>query len=156
MLRVESIVHKLKNNNTNFSITLNAPASTAELNHLETLLHRELPKELRDFYLLANGLETLDHLFRLLPIDEIIQYINELPDNQIYFAEFMIYSDSWKIVFDDADAQSYSIVNDDHGGEPVSLTNSIFEFFERYLASDGIFGKDGLYEWREEIMLKNI
>ena len=153
MLAAESIVYRLKNNNTRFGITLNPPASTTELDHLETLLNRKLPIELRDFYLLANGFETLDYMFRVLPIDEIIQYHHELPDNEIFFAEYMIYSDCWRIVFDDADTEKYSVINDDHGrGEVIVLTNSIFEFFERYLASDGALGKDGFYEWREEIM----
>jgi hypothetical protein len=155
MLTAESIVHKLKNNDTNFGITLNPPASETDLNRLEDILNRKLPTELRDFYLLANGFETLDYLFSVLPIDEIIQYQIELPDNEIYFAEYMIYSDNWRIVFDHADAERYSIVNDNHGsGVVIVLTNSIFEFFERYLSGDGVMGKNGLYEWRKEIMVQ--
>ena len=58
MLTAESIVDKLKNNDTNFGITPNAPASKVEVNRLETILNRKLPADLRDFYLLADGFDT--------------------------------------------------------------------------------------------------
>lgn len=98
----------------------------------------DMSADFKEFYALANGFETDDHIFRIIPIAEIIDYQSELPPNEIYFAEYMIYSATWNIVID-PDSGSYDIVNRNGTGNLITITNSIFEFIEKYLESDGIF-----------------
>ncbi|HKG06990.1 MAG TPA: hypothetical protein VKB19_11055 [Pedobacter sp.] len=50
----------------------------------------------------------------------------------------MIYADNRRIIFEDDDTENYRIVNDHHGAEePITLTNSLFDFLNRYVTGDG-------------------
>ena len=129
-------------------ITLNAPATENELRSLKDAVKQELPKDILDFYRYCNGIETLDYIFRILPIAEILQYKHEKDVSSFDFAEYMIYSDVWTITL--KNSEQYIITNENHKTEEtVTLTSSIFEFIERY-ALGGIFGTNGLYDWYEE------
>ncbi len=133
-------------------ITLNPPPTDKELIRLKEAIKQELPKDIFHFYSYCNGIETLDYLFRIIPIDEILQYKHEINGSSFYFAEYMIYSDVWTINI--KTAEEYTITNENHKTEEiVTLTNSIFDFIDRY-ARGGIFGTDGLYDWYEEIRLE--
>lgn len=93
----------------------------------------------------------MDCLFKILAIDEILQYKHELNASSFYFAEYMIYSDVWTITV--KNSEEYIVTNENHKTEEiVTLTNSILEFIDRY-ARGGIFGTNGLYDWYEEMRL---
>lgn len=148
---LESVMYKLRNSPWHLDVKLNAPASKEDIDHLEQALNRKLPADFVNFYLQANGFETTDYLFRVLPIAEIIDYHKELVTNEIYIADYMIYTDNWRIVLEDDDTENYRIVNDNHGAEEtITLTNSLFEFLNRYVIGDGVLSDNGLYTWREE------
>ncbi|MBE9597987.1 SMI1/KNR4 family protein [Pedobacter sp. MC2016-24] len=146
MSAARPLIDKLNNSKPSLNIKLNPPAPFGEILRLEKLLKMELPSDFKEFYALANGFETDDHIFRIIPVAEIIDYQSELAPNEIYFAEYMIYSDTWNIVID-PDSGSYDIVNKNGAGNLITITNSIFEFIEKYLESDGIFSDSGLYSW---------
>ena len=54
-------------------VTPNPPATEKELESLKEALGQELPKDIFDFYSCCNGIETLDFLFRILPINEVLK-----------------------------------------------------------------------------------
>jgi len=131
-------------------VSLNPPATTEEINKLEVAVGQKLPQEITDFYSYCNGFETEDWLFNLLSIEQILYYKSELETSDFYFAEYMIYSDTWELKLESSN--SFSISNSNHGAEPqIVLTNSIYEFLDIYLNSDGVLsGDNGLYKWFEE------
>lgn len=140
--RLEEIVKDL-------GIILNLPATNQDIENLELVINQKLPKDLYDFYSYCNGFETNDVLFRVIPISEILSYIHE-STTSFYFAEYMIYSDDWKIELHDK--KHYRITNDNHKSEaPLTLTTSVIEFLERYVTGGGVFGDKGLYKWFDEV-----
>jgi hypothetical protein len=130
-------------------VTLNPPATNKELELLRKRIKQEPPKDIVDFYSYCNGFETLDCLFRIIPINEL-EYTFGVNVASFYFAEYMIYSDEW--ANNVINSTKYSITNGNHNTEqPVILSNSVIEFLERY-ASEGVFG---LHDWFEENKLKS-
>lgn len=139
MNNYEKLFHEENDNLKKLGVKLNAPATISELITLEQVLNCKLPTELTTFYQYCNGFETDDHLFRVIPIQEIIEYKSELPDNTFHFAEYMIYSDQWLIKV--YNSEKYEILNDDHKSkELLGLNNSILKFLKAYL-NGGLFGK---------------
>lgn len=91
MNRLDEIIEKLKIKGFQF----NLPASNNEIEQLEVLLNQKLPTEIKVFYLKTNGFDTLDYLFRFIPIEEIIENKSETKDSTILpIAEYMMYADT--------------------------------------------------------------
>ena len=150
MVHTEQLFKTLEGKVKELEIELNSPATAQEIESLETAVNQKLPPELLDFYSFCNGFETNDTLFRVIPISEIISYKHELATSWFYFAEYMIYSDDWKVKLQGS--EQYIITNDNHNsGTLITLTDSISEFLERYLTGGGVFGENGLYKWFDEI-----
>lgn len=138
------ILQELKNRNPALGISLRPPASPEKIKELEHLLNQDFPEDIKAFYEIANGFETNDHLFQVLSIEEIIQYKHELEQDRIFFAEYMIYSDTWEIKFNTSD--SYHITTMNHKSEQeVIMSNSILDFIIEYADGGGLFGASGLY-----------
>jgi len=120
-------------------ITFNAPCSDEDLADLESKLSYPLPPDLIEFYTFCNGFDTDDHLFRVIPVQEAIDYKRELANNNFHFAEYMIYSDQWLIQL--YDEGQYEVINNDHGTQEMTVqTTSILKFLEIYL-TEGLFSK---------------
>ena len=149
MTSIEQIIRRLKHEGQKFGIVLNAPAPTSELQDLKEKLGVELPSDISDFYKVCNGFESEDHLFRMIPIREIIDEKSEFGNRTFDFAEYLIYSDTWSIRLD---GTFYEIINSNHGTEnPVVLSNSLSSFLDKYLTGTGVFGGQSLYNWANEI-----
>ncbi|GAB2802991.1 hypothetical protein GCM10027275_56430 [Rhabdobacter roseus] len=154
MAPIRQLFEGLEEKVQELGIEFNLPATIEEIESLESVVKRQLPQELKDFYGFCNGFETDDTLFRVLPISEILTYKHELTSSWFYLAEYMIYSDDWKVQL--LNNGSYVITNDNHGSEtPITLTNSIAEFLQRYMTGGGVFGETGLYQWLEEVKNQN-
>ncbi|KAA5535049.1 SMI1/KNR4 family protein [Taibaiella lutea] len=150
MNKLEFLLEKYKKQSIELGIALNPPATIEEIKTFEERVNIKLPFEIKEFYLTANGFETLDYLFRIIPLEEISEYKAELPSNRIYFAEYMIYSDTWEINISE---DSYQIINNDHSSSAdIIFSNSIFEFIDKYLDGNGIFGERGIF-WQQEQFL---
>lgn len=120
-------------------IAFNAPCSDEDLADLESKLSFPLPPDLIEFYTFCNGFNTYDHLFRVIPVHEAVDYKSELANNTFHFAEYMIYSDQWLVQLQEGG--QYEVINDDHGTqEMVVQTTSILKFLEIYL-NEGLFSK---------------
>jgi hypothetical protein len=151
MTSTELIIRRLRHEGQKFGIILNPPVSTNELYDLKEKLGVDLPADILDFYKVCNGFESEDHLFRMIPIREIIGNKGEFENLTFDFAEYLIYSDTWSIRFAD-EGRFYDIINSNHGTEnAVVLCNSLPLFLDKYLTGTGVFGEQSLYNWADEI-----
>lgn len=149
MNKFKAFFAKQKDRMKVLGVKLNPPATTEYIGELEIAVGHILPAEIRSFYAYCNGFDTEDWIFNVLSIEQILYYKSELEISEFYFAEYMIYSDDWRIKIENSDA--YFITNGNHKeNQQLVLTNSIFEFFEVYLNSDGVLSENGLYKWFEE------
>ncbi|MCR5888610.1 SMI1/KNR4 family protein [Hymenobacter sp. J193] len=127
---------------------------------VEAKLGRQLPEEIRAFYLQCPGFWTNDCLFRVLSMSDILTEIERpaAPNTNLHFpiADYMIFSDVWEVVLDEENPARYVIVNSNHHTEEsVVLTDSLYEFVNKFLEG-GIFGGEegeGLYGWRERLKI---
>jgi len=146
-MTISNIITTLATRQADESITLFLPATSTQISHFEAIIKAPLPEDIRQFYLFSNGLDTLDWLFRLIPLDEILEQGLGNGPHQFAFAEYMIYSDTWQIQLDPGDPTTYWIRN-----EAVArpLTRSLATFLERFLEKE-LFGPGGIYDWHEEV-----
>jgi hypothetical protein len=146
MRTIEQIVEYIGQNKSQLQISLNAPAYISDIEDFESNSGIILPADIKKFYMLCNGFRCTEDLFNIIPLDEILSYKYELKVNEFYIAEYMIYSDAW-VVNVNSDLNTYEIFENSF---KTVLTNSFTEFLERFLTG-GVFGKGGLYEWKNEI-----
>lgn len=136
--------------NPNFNaIKLNKPAGENDIDFFEKSKKIKLPKDFKTLYKFSNGFETDEFLFRLIPLNEIIDNGKDnycINDNSFHFTEYMIYSDMWTVEIDTNNNENYKIYHKTNN--IVYLTNSLTEFLCVYI-NKGI--NDGLYEWRDKI-----
>lgn len=125
---------------------MNPSAIIEDICKLESAVGHVLPEEIRNFYAYCNGFDTEDWIFNVLSIEQILYYKSELEIPEFYFAEYMIYTDDWRIKIENS--ETYFITNGNHKeNHQLVLTKSIYEFLEVYFYSDGILSENGLYKW---------
>jgi hypothetical protein len=137
----------IKDNTSFVGIQLNKPAKKSELDFFENCKVK-LPQDFKKLYNFSNGFETDEDLFRLIPLNEIIDNgIDEycISETSFHFTEYMIYSDMWTVEINPDDIENYKIYN--KTDNVVYLTNSLAEFLCVFI-NKGIY--DGLYQWRED------
>lgn len=142
------VLNYIKDNSVNIGIQLNKPATDDEI-EIFGKQKVKLPEDFKLLYKCCNGFETDHDLFRLIPLDEIIEnsldksYLTN--ENSFHFTEYMIYSDMWSVDINHDNIDDYKIYN--KTGNVVYLTNSLAEFLCVFI-NKGIY--DGLYEWRKK------
>ncbi|NMH88697.1 SMI1/KNR4 family protein [Flavivirga algicola] len=142
------VLNLIKDNESFCGIELNRPATDDEIDLFEASKEIKLPKDFKTIYKFSNGFETDEDLFRLIPLNEIIDNGKDdycINDNSFHFTEYMIYSDMWTVEINPNDIENYRIYN--KAENIVYLTNSLTEFLCVFL-NKGIY--EGLYEWREK------
>ncbi|KJD31044.1 MULTISPECIES: SMI1/KNR4 family protein [Flavobacteriaceae] len=142
------ILNFIKNNDVFCGIELSEPATDNDIKFFETEKKLKLPKDFKTLYKFCNGFETDEDLFRLIPLNEIIDNGKDdycISDSSFHFTEYMIYSDMWTVEINPANIDNYKIYN--KANDIVYLTSSLTEFLCVFL-NKGIY--DGLYEWREK------
>lgn len=149
--KMTDIIERIKVDKNKLGITLFAPASLTEILNFEKIRGIKLPDDLIKFYSFSNGLESAEDMFRIIPLDEMIDNMKDrdtytVEQNDFHFAEYMIYCDMWTININSADRNDYRIYN--KADNVISLTNSFSEFLDTFL-NGGVF--DGLYTWRENV-----
>ncbi|UAY53043.1 SMI1/KNR4 family protein [Ferruginibacter albus] len=141
------VLRYIKSNSLNIGVHLNKPATDIEIETFEDI-KMALPDDFKLLYKFSNGFETEHDLFRLIPLEEIIESkLNKnylANDNSFHFTEYMIYSDMWSVDISKENINDYCIYN--KAEDVVYLTNSLAEFLCVFI-NKGIY--DGLYEWRE-------
>jgi len=137
----------IKENTSLVGIELNIPATKSEIDFFENSKIK-LPKDFKTLYNFSNGFETDKDLFRLIPLNEIIEKENDdycISKTSFHFTEYMLYSDMWSVEINLNDIENYKVYN--KADKIVYLTNSLAEFFCVFI-NKGIY--DGLYQWRED------
>ena len=137
----------IKENTSLVGIELNKPATKSEIDFFENSKIK-LPKDFKTLYNFSNGFETDEDLFRLIPLNEIIDNGNDdycISETSFHFTEYMIYSDMWTVEINLNDIENYKVYN--KADNIVYLTNSLAEFLCVFI-NKGIY--DGLYQWRED------
>lgn len=149
---LSDVLDFVRNNSNELGIYLNNGASDIEIDNFEQN-RMALPDDFKLLYKLANGFETDEDIFRLIPLDEILTREKDddylISDNSFHFTEYMIYCDMWTVEIDPQNKNDYKIYN--KADDVVFLTNSIAEFLATFI-DKGIY--DGLYQWREDIKSK--
>ncbi|WP_215225772.1 SMI1/KNR4 family protein [Echinicola shivajiensis] len=149
MNEIADVIRTLKEGNHNQVVTLKPAVSESDILSFEQRLNLRLPTELREFYRFSNGFETEELLFRILPLEEILEQKDEYEKDEFYIAEYLIYSDIWTLRVNKLTGQ-LSIYNSDHSSRHwMFLTNSFSEFITRFL-NYGLFEEHGLYDWVNE------
>ena len=136
----------IKDNTSFVGIELNKPATEDEIEFFESN-KIQLPQDFKTMYKFSNGFETDEDLFRLIPLNEIINNGKDsycISETSFHFTEYMIYCDMWTVEINPKNVDDYRIYN--KADNVVYLTNSITEFLCVFI-NKGIYG--GLYEWRE-------
>jgi hypothetical protein len=106
-----------------------------------------LPDDIKQFYKFCNGFYANEDMFRIIPLQEIIDNGEDdylLNKNSFHIGEYMIYSDMWSIDINPNDRNDYTIYQ--NTDKTIILTKSIVEFLEKYI-NGGVY--EGLYGWAE-------
>jgi hypothetical protein len=146
---ISDIISKIQSNKLDLGITLYNPASASDLAKFEKVKRITLPEDIKQFYTFCNGFESEEDMFRIIPLNEILENKRDsytVGQKDFHIAEYMIYCDMWTIAIDDQDSNNYSIYRTP-GGQ-ITLTNSFPNFLDKFLLG-GVF--NGLYKWEEEI-----
>lgn len=122
------------------------PAKAARIRAFEKRIGFLLPDDFREFYSLCNGFECNEDIFHMVSLESITGHPEQYGHHWFYFAQYMIYSDSWGLRL--TDAGQYEIFNGHYPSEV--LTRSLYEFLERFLTGN-VFDPGGLYDWQKSL-----
>jgi SMI1 / KNR4 family (SUKH-1) len=144
----------LQENASKIGVILNVGASEELIEKFEKTTQIELPDDIKTLYRFSNGIEVLEDMFNIIPLDNILEDILEDRHNHISgkfsIAEYMIYGDIWEIEINPTDKNSYQITKSDYQScNEICLTDSM-EFFIYRILKGGVFDKGGLCDWYEE------
>ncbi|GGF01697.1 hypothetical protein GCM10011518_08930 [Flavobacterium limi] len=141
------VLNFIKDHSLELGIQLNKPATDTDIENLKNI-KIELSEDFKVLYKFCNGFETNEDIFRLIPLDEIIENGKDnylISDHSFHFTEYLIYCDMWSVDINPKNIEEYKLYN--KADEVVVLTNSITEFLCVFI-NKGLY--DGLYEWGEE------
>jgi hypothetical protein len=134
-------------------LTLHEPANEAQISEVELVFGITLPADFKTFYRFTDGFQTEEDMFNMMPLAEILDGKQRYKDDPLYFAEYMIFCDSWSLNIGELNDGEYTIIAGDPEGKQISLTNSLGEFIRRFL-NGGVFEIGGLSAWADEIKAK--
>ena len=149
---IEEVINHLQVNLTQTDITLYNGAADDLITTFEQTSKVRLPNDIKCFYKFANGFESDEDIFRIVPLEEILEY-RKNHAHGIIIAEYMTYCDMWYLEVNLFNHNDYCIfyVGADH--KKLKLTDSFAEFLNRFLKG-GVFETGGLYDWTDELRLK--
>ncbi|MEI9943781.1 MAG: SMI1/KNR4 family protein [Chitinophagaceae bacterium] len=149
---ITDIITRIQRDKIDLGITLYDKTSLSDISSFEQTMSLSLPDDIKTFYSFCNGFESAEDMFRVLPLNEIIENISNGRDTylvdkkDLHLAEYMIYCDMWTLSISEQNNNDYYIYN--KTDKVITLTHSFAEFLSVFL-NDGVF--KGLYNWREQI-----
>jgi len=152
-MSIKEAINQLRAYNGPLGLTLHNGATDASLRLVEETFGITLHDDFKEFYRFSDGFETVEDVFNMIPLVEIIDTKKRHVNNPLYIAEYMIYSDMWHLEVNEKNPDEYSISVVDFHGRKIVLTNSLGEFISRFLKG-GVFEIGGLYAWADEIRAK--
>jgi len=141
---IHEVLSTLKANLPQTDITLYPGTSEQLIRQFEQEINSVLPTDFKTFYSFCNGFESKKDMFRMIPLEEIVDWKQREKPQQFYVAEYLTYCDMWEVELTNPLSGTYRIHNMD-----VTLTDSLAVFLNRFL-QDGVFGDKGLHNWCEE------
>lgn len=141
------IIQHIETNCKQLGITLYKGASENKIINFEKEVGIKLPTNFQLFYKKWNGFELEEDLFRIIPLEEILENINKNDNPNLVnsidfsFAEYMIYCDTWDVSINKKTPDNYLITNNS-----TELSNSLAQFLTVFIENS----VDGLYEWKEK------
>ena len=147
-MSITNIINYLKTNLHLTDITLGEGASEELIAKVEATYSIILPEDIKEFYRFTNGFESAEDIFRIIPLEEMIENETKSKDAPLEIAEYLIYIDGWYLQIDPTDSSNYEIFTTNP--EDIVLTNSFAEFLQKFL-DGGVFEKGGLYDWASEL-----
>ncbi len=150
--KITDIISKIQSNKADFGVTLYKAASVIDITKFEKTKGVKLPTDIKQFYTFCNGFESEEDMFRIIPLDEILENKQDsytIGQKDFHIAEYMIYCDMWTIAIDAQNSENYSIYK--KTDSQLTLTNSFASFLDKFLTG-GVF--NGLYKWEEEVYQK--
>ncbi|PWK27938.1 SMI1/KNR4 family protein SUKH-1 [Arcicella aurantiaca] len=144
---IEEIIEFMFQNQSELNIILYNKASDEEVELFEqSKIH--LPDDIKQFYKFCNGFYSNEDMFRIIPLNEIIdngddEYLKN--KTSFHIGEYMIYCDLWTIDINPNNKNDY-IIYQNTGERIIILTKSFVEFLECYI-NRGVY--EGLYNWAE-------
>jgi len=145
-MNMEELVRAIALKHGKEGITIYAPASENEISSFERKVGFILPLDFGKFYSVCNGFECAEDIFRMIPLEEVRS--DDYGKSWFSFAEYMIFSDCWKMKKKEND--DYEIAD---GSLDEVLGSSLHEFLEKFLQGN-VFDKDGLYDWQNVVRKK--
>lgn len=147
--RLKTCIH-----NHPYGLTLYPGASDELIAGCERAYGITFPEDFKIFYRFTDGLETHQFIFRLIPLQEMIDNRIVEKYKELDIAEYLIYSDMWELEINPDDCNDYKISIWSDGNQLV-LTNSLAEFVDRLLTGD-LSDEDGLFQWQQEVESQSI
>jgi hypothetical protein len=130
-------------------LTLHRGADELLISRCENEYGITLPDDFKTFYRFSDGFETIEDIFNMIPLAEIIKNKKSKKNDTFYIAEYMVYSDMWELEINPDDSNDYTIIGYSNDNK-LALTKSLAEFIERFLKG-GVFDSGGLYDWHIEV-----
>jgi hypothetical protein len=152
-MTINEVIREIRSRQEELQITLYPRVPESSIDNFEQELSIKLPSDVKTFYRFSNGMEAEADLFRIIPLDEILDGMRSSCADRFYIAEYMVYSDIWVMQVNPDDHNDYTIFNIDKDNEQLSLTRSFAGFIQRWLKG-GVFGAGGLYDWHKEVKKK--
>jgi len=146
-MTIQEAIHQLQAYRGPYRLTLHPGAGEDLLTAVESAYGIILPDDFKALYRFSDGFETEEDIFNMIPLAEIMS--NKKEGYPLYIAEYMIYSDMWRMEINPDNHNDYKIMVE-YNYNQIVLTNSLAEFIDRFLKG-GIFDPGGLYDWHEEI-----
>ena len=150
-MSITQAIELLKTYNGPLGLTLHKGASEELISKVESTYNITLPADFKTLYRFTDGFETVEDMFNMIPLSEIIAI--KKPNKPLWIAEYMIYCDMWGLEATAANPDDYSIFNINYDSDKITLTKSLAEFISRFLKG-GVFEIGGLYAWTDEIKAK--
>ncbi len=147
-MEIKNIIESIIKKHEGDGIEVNPPATLAEIIAFEKQVSFSLPADFIEFYSTCDGFGCNEDIFNIIPLSDKRRHQQDHGRNWFYFAEYMIFSDTWGLRFT-ADGK-YEIFN---GSYPtIALTSSLEEFLSRFLKGN-VFEPGGLYDWHSELKI---
>lgn len=150
-MTVKELIDGIAQKHRKSGIGIYPPVSLADIADFEKRIGFALPADFKEFYLTCDGFGCTEDIFNMISLSEICRYPKDYGHNWFYFSEYMVYSDMWGLRV--TESGQYEIFN---GSYPEkAMTSSLTEFLERFLKGN-VFDEGGLYEWGEELGIRNL
>jgi hypothetical protein len=136
-MNITELFYKIIEKHKEQGIQLYGSSSIQDIRTFTTKVGFSLPNEFVELYMLSNGFECDEDIFRIVPLEEILM-LKDYSKTTFGFAEYLTRCDIWKVSF--YQDKSY-LIKDTRGAELSSLNEFLSVFLKGNIFEDG-----GLYD----------